>query len=369
MQNRGIFDSDGHVFEDPAAMNKFMPDPYRRWKDSHGVFKNGQWFPPLSHLHTPTGMHPPGGFGGGKFVGAELWGEFLDKTGIAASALYPTMGLNYGFMANVDYAIAVCKAYNNWLHETYLQRSPRFKGMALIPMQEPAAAVEELHRAVEQLGMCGAMLPSNGLKAPLGAKDYWPIYEAADRLGCAIGIHGGNHVNFGMDKVNVFAVVHAIGHPLGMMIGLGSMVFNAVFERYPNLRVAFLESGAAWLLFCLERFDGSYKTFTPLSHRGELLDLKGDKPSEYIIHLVKSGRVFLGCEGDELMVPQVLKMVGNGPFLYSSDFPHEVSAETCNGHISEVLDSNELSAEDKDALLFKNAERFYRVGARAAAAA
>jgi len=362
MKARMIFDADGHVFEDPAGMSKFMPEVYRRWKDSHGVFRNAQWFAPFSPLHTPTGMHPPGGFGAGKFVGPDGWAEFLDETGIAVSVLYPTVGLTYGFTPNVDYAIAVTRAYNDWLHEAYLRQSPRFKGMGLIPMQEPEAAAEELCRIVEELGMCGAMLPSNGLKAPLGSKEYWPVYKQADRLGCALAVHGGNHVGLGMDKVNVFAVIHAIGHPLGMMINLGSLVFNGIFDRFPNTRFAFLESGAAWLLFCLERFDGSYKNLLPLEHRGELVRFgEGETPSGYILKLIKSGRIFLGCEGDELMVPQAIKMLGNGPFIYSSDFPHEVSAATCNHHIAEVLESSALTQEDKDALLYRNAERFYRV--------
>jgi len=361
MKQRRVFDSDGHVFEDPAGMYKHMPPVYRAWKDSHGVFKNAQWFPGLGHLHTPTGQHPPGGFGGGRFIGETEWSAFLEATGIAGTALYPTMGLTYGLMAQVDYAIATCAAYNNWLHEAYVQRSPRFKGMALIPLQEPAAAVDELYRVVEKLGFAGAMLPTNGLKAPLGSKEYWSIFEAADKLGCALAVHGGSHINFGMDKINVFAVAHAIGHPLGMMINLGSLVFNRVFERYPRVRIAFLESGTAWLLLCLERFDGSYKNFQPLDHRGEILVLKDRKPSEYIVDLIKADRIYLGCEGDELMIVETMKLVGNRPFLYSSDFTHEVNADTCNEHIAEVYASNKLTQDDKDAILWRNAERFYRV--------
>ncbi len=43
------------------------------------------------------------------------------------------------------------------------------------------------------------MLPSNGLRHHLGSKQYWPIYEEAERLGCPLAVHGGNHQNFGMD--------------------------------------------------------------------------------------------------------------------------------------------------------------------------
>ena len=69
--------------------------------------------------------------------------------------LYPTQALAYGKIVSLDYAISVCKAYNDWLYETYVKFNPRFKGMALIPMQDPEEAAKELRRAVTELGMLG----------------------------------------------------------------------------------------------------------------------------------------------------------------------------------------------------------------------
>jgi predicted TIM-barrel fold metal-dependent hydrolase len=53
--------------------------------------------------------------------------------------------------------------------------------------------------------------------------------------------------------------------------------------------------------------------------------------------------------------------VGNGPFIYSSDFPHEVNNEFCKKEIREVMESGGLTAEDKEAILQRNAERFYKL--------
>lgn len=54
----------------------------------------------------------------------------------------------YGKIVSLDYAVAVTRAYNDWLHEIYLQFNSRFKGMAIIPMQDPDEAVKELRRAL-----------------------------------------------------------------------------------------------------------------------------------------------------------------------------------------------------------------------------
>ena len=95
----------------------------------------------------------------------------------------PPSGLAFGKIVSRDWAIDVARGYNDWLYHEYMKKSPRFKGIALIPLQEPQAAVEELRRAVKELGMCGAMLPSTGIQANLGDQRYWPIYEEAESIG------------------------------------------------------------------------------------------------------------------------------------------------------------------------------------------
>ncbi len=349
-----IIDGDGHIVEDLAAIMDRMPSPYRqkyRLKDP---------FPPLDHLHSAN-LHdlPPGSF---QKVGPDGWLEFLEDVGISSAVLYPTLGLSYGKVVSRDWAIDLARAYNDWLHETYVKRSPRFEGMALIPLQEPEEAVVELRRAVEKLGMCGAMLPSTGIQFHLGHKFYWSIYAEANRLGCCLGVHGGAHENMGLDDLNPYAPVHALGHPFGQMISLAGVVFNGIFDKYPHARIGFLEGGVAWLLSCLERFDRSYETHIQYDPRGEFLKLKkGERVSDYIIRHIKAGRIFIGCEGSEPDLAYAIKRVGNSPFIYSSDFPHEVNNEFCKKEIQEVLECEEITAEDKEAVLHRNAERFYKI--------
>ena len=87
----------------------------------------------------------------------------------------------------------------------------------------------------------------------------------------------------------------------------------------------------------------------------------GEKISDYIIRHVKARRIFIGCEGGEPLLATAVKMVGNQPFLYSTDFPHEVNAATCREELDELIKNDELSEEDKDAILQNNAVEFYRL--------
>ena len=88
--------------------------------------------------------------------------------------------------------------------------------------------------------MVGAMLPSTGLPNHLGAIEYWPVYEEAERLGCCLAVHGGAHSGIGLDYMNVYTPVHALGHPFGITISFAGILFNGIFDRYPGLRMAFL---------------------------------------------------------------------------------------------------------------------------------
>ncbi|MEA2641573.1 MAG: uncharacterized protein QOF51_2967 [Chloroflexota bacterium] len=351
-----IVDGDGHIQEDFPAILSYMASPYRELVQNPAAL-----FPPLDHLHTGRAVETPPSRDHRPRVGPEGWLAFLEDVGIEWTVLYPTSALAYGKIVSLDYAVAATRAYNDWLYETYLQFSPRFKGMALIPMQDPEEAVKELRRAVTELGMRGAMLPSNGLPQPLGAKPYWPVYAEAERLGCALSIHGGCHDNFGMDQLNMYVPVHALGHPWGLAINCASIVYNGIFDRFPGIRIAFLEGGIAWLLLCLERFHASHETHFQYMPEGQLGPREEVRPDRYIIEQIKAGRLFIGCETEELTMPFALKIVGNQPFLYSSDFPHEVTNQSCKHDIEELLESDDLTQDDKEAILARNAERFYRL--------
>ncbi|MSQ24319.1 MAG: amidohydrolase [Chloroflexi bacterium] len=355
-----IVDADGHISEGSWAeeIGKHMPKGNR---------SRGSFFPTLDHLHGGF-LRPEGGRAAGPKIGPDEWVQFLDDTGIDWTVIYPTSGLAMGRITSEDYAVTVCHAYNDWLHERFTGGNPRIRGMALIPVQDVPAAVEELHRAVTELGMCGAMLPSNGegLKAHLGSKIYWPIYEEAEKLGCSLAVHGGSHHHLGLDTFSIYYPVNALGHPFGIMVQAAGMISHGVFERFPKLRVGYLEGGSTWVPFMMDRLDRAY-------HEGHAqVDMdgaiayapnSGEKPSDYFKRLVHDGRLFVGFDVDDDGLANSVDRAGGEAFLYASDFPHEVrTAQMCRGEIDELLEREDLSEAAKEAVLGKNAVRFYGDG-------
>jgi predicted TIM-barrel fold metal-dependent hydrolase len=356
MQRRTIpiVDGDGHVFEDFDAMWEFMPaalQPQRR--------VNNWLFPQTDQLRVPNGQVPPAAFD--YTVDAAAWVRFIEDLGLSAGVLFPTRGLAVGRIVNLQWARAACHAYNSWLHDAYLTKDARLKGMGLVSLQDPAAAAAELRHIVNDLGMCGAMLPAAGYKGSLGDQEYWPLYRAADELGCTLAVHGGSYAGLGLDGMSFFAAAHSLGHPYGILNAFTSMTFCGVFDAFPNVRFGFLEAGVGWLMMALERFDGSYKAFTPWDDPdGRQLRLrKGESVSEHLMEALRGGRIFVGVEGEEPLLSYAVKHIGRQPFVFSSDFPHEVNTDICRHEIEEILEHPELDDEDKEAILHGNAERFY----------
>ncbi len=169
--------------------------------------------------------------------------------------------------------------------------------------------MKELRRAVTELKMQGAMMPTNGLPLPLGAKMYWPVYAEANRLGCCLSVHGGVHDRFGLDHMNMYVPVHALGHPWGLAVNCASILYNGVFDRFPRVRIAYLEGGVAWLLLLLERLHASHETHFKYIPAGEYGIREGEEPTDYIKNLITTGRFYLGIETEELTMPFAITTV------------------------------------------------------------
>jgi len=350
-----IIDADGHINDHACGdeIARYMPKGNQM----------ASLFPEFDHLHfryLKQNRRPTGN------PSADAWNRFLDETGIAWTVLYPTAGLSVGRIMAPDWAVIACRAYNTWLHESFLDKNSRLKGVALIPFQEIDAAILELRRAVKELGMLGGMLPSNGeaIQGHLGNKIYWPLYQEAEKLGCALAVHVGCLSRVGMDAFNTYYPAHALGHPFTLMIQASAMLAHGVFDHFPKLRVAFLEGGATWIPFMTDRLDRSYHDgHVQLDVNGNLLGgpKQGEKASDYFKAQLREGRIFVGFDCDDDGLNIAVAKGGRQSFLFGSDFPHEVfDAAKCRHEIDELLARDDITQEDKEAVLGGNALRFYR---------
>jgi predicted TIM-barrel fold metal-dependent hydrolase len=320
-------------------------------------------FPSLDGFHGPR-LRPDGDGNGRPYVTAsshrigsgEDYLAFIERAELEQAVMFTSEGLSVGFIQSADYAARICRAYNDYVADRYQRLDPRMRPMALIPFQDPAAAAQELRRSVKDLGLIGAMVPSTGLSLHLGHEHYWPIYAAAADLDCPLGVHGGSAKGIGMDSFTAFGAVGGLHHSIPLMIGMVSLLGHGVLDRYPSLRVGFFEGGCGWLVCLLDRIE-----------RAE--EITGRTGLGALHPCLESGRILIGCEGNDGSLPHLVQRTGVQPFAWASDYPHEVDLEAARHMIDETVGHPELSSEEKAAVLGGNARRFFKLPTGSSSAA
>lgn len=341
---QGIIDADGHVIERDAQMKEYLDEPYH----SNPDLLNASFFPALDGWNRAARRIADGKGKGMPAPDAQTWLAFLDAANVEATVLYPTNGLAFGLVRDKEWATILARGYNNFLYQEFLKVFPkRLKGMALIPLQDIAEAVKELRRAVTELGAVGAVLPAVGLRRPFGESYYDPLYAEAQRLRCVLAVHGAPAQGLGFDFFERLVEARVLSHPVAQMIQLTSIVLGGVLERFPTLRLAFMEAGAGWVPFMLERLDRECK------NRGAGLK---SLPSEQL----RSDRIFFHCELDEAGLPVAVDALGPERFICASDFPHEPAQEFIDA-VEAFWKRSDLSGATKAKILADNPRRLYRL--------
>ena len=339
-----IIDADGHVMEKDSELHDFI-------EGRHGDqprFETYSFFPSLDGWHRGSSVP-----GKDAEVPARRWLEFLDELGVEVTVLYPTAGLAHGLIQSPDWACAVARAYNSWVAERYCRQSTRLKAVALLPAQDPVEAASELRRAKAQLGLVAGLLPAvTVLHKGYGHPDFDPIYREAEALDISLAVHGAPSRGMGFDFFDKFIQVHTLEHPFAILIQFTNMLFEGVFERFPKLRVAFLEAGSGWLPYMMDRMDEEFEK--PYRFQAPLLK---KKPSEY----VRSGQIWATCEVEEKALPQVLRQFNPRCLMWPSDYPHERLPDMFKHDIPQFLAREDLTDQEKRRILYENPRDFYRL--------
>jgi predicted TIM-barrel fold metal-dependent hydrolase len=264
----------------------------------------------------------------------------LDVEGIAAAVVYPTMSLFYGpvdeiqALRNVDFVLDCQRAYNDWVAEFCAAHPRRLFGVAAVPLQDVAKAAAEARRAVK-LGLRGVFIrPSPYVdELPLSHPVYDPFWATCQDLDVPVGLHPGVHVDtpgacrkLGLVHVDANTTItnqmvdplhggsafgQAIGNTVDMIVSMGRLLMGGVCERFPHLRLLFLEAGGGWVPTQLERMDEQVKAF-PLERRWLRL-----LPSEYF-----KRQCWISFEPGEWNLAASAGVLGADRILWASDYPH-----------------------------------------------
>src|ERR1700720_3037673 len=239
----------------------------------------------------------------------------MDLDGIDAAFLYPSLGLFSGAIHDAPLAAATCRAYNRWLADYCKPYPDRLFGVAMLPMQSIDLAIAEMRFARKELGFRGGFLrpnPYNGRM--LHHPDYAPFWEEVQELDFSIGLHEGSTGGMpqvGVDRFETRGARHIISHTMEMMLAAMSVIWGGVCDRYPRLRIAFLESGGGWIAPWLDRMD---RHFDDQGFNDSGLSMR---PSELFRR-----NCWISFEPVEGSLSVLADYIGPRKILWATDYPH-----------------------------------------------
>lgn len=277
----------------------------------------------------------------------------MDREGVDAALLLPTYGLYATWADHVDSALsaAMCRAYNDWLHDYCGTDRQRLKAVALLPVQEPEAAARELRRAVQEKGfLAGFMRPNPIVGRRLHDPAYDPLYGEAASLGVPLVLcdMGGSVLHqLGTDRFEGFFSREAVLDPYEMMLAYISFMGHNVLERFPGLNIGYLGAGVGWLPYWLDRVD---------EHWGGFFGV--DAPSTQAPSLLFKAQGFAAADPWEKTLPEILEECGGHTIVWGSHYPQPEVATLFPKEVDIVVDDVLLTESQKKAILWDNAARF-----------
>jgi predicted TIM-barrel fold metal-dependent hydrolase len=388
-------DSDGHVLEHPDGMLEYAPAGFRdriwhietdadgrQWcvYDDQRISANGLALAGTAGLSLEereraqrgelryTEVRPAAYDAHARLVD-------MDTDHIDLSVVYPTMLLGIAGLTDVEFAAAQCRAYNDWLADHVADGDGRLFGVAIVPQQDLELATAEIRRVADVPGIVGVMLRPNPTEdwRPFSDEVYDPLWSAASDAGLPVGLHPflmadlpGACLGLRLNHLRVSAMpvpegatstidnvyfTQAISNPFDMMSSMAFLLAGGVCERFPDLKIVFLEANGGWIVPWLERLDHHYEIF-----RWDVPNLRAE-PSAYFRR-----QCWISFDPDEsaLAFTANSPLVGSDRIVWASDYPHpDAKFPGVTDELAEAMDG--LTAEQQAHIAGENCRALYGI--------
>ena len=249
-----------------------------------------------------------------------------------------TVPVMFSYWSKPDDALDISKLLNDHIAGILVDHSNRFAGLGTLPMQEPDLSIKELERCVNVLGLSGVQIGTNINGINLSNDSLFPVFEAAADLGAAMFIHPWDMM--GKGQIDKYWLPWLVGMPAETSRAICSMIFGGVFERLPNLRIAFAHGGGAFPATA-GRVQHGFDVRPDLC----AVDNKVD-PLDYL------GKFWVDSLVHDLdALDFLIKKIGDDKIALGTDYPFPLG-ELEPG---KLIESSRLANTVKEKLLFKNA--------------
>lgn len=196
---------------------------------------------------------------------------------------------------------------NDHLADIVHRYPKRFVGLGTIPLQHPELAIKELERCMK-IGLKGVQIGSHVNELNLNAPELFPFFQAAQEMNAAIFVHPWDMM--AKEKMTEYWLPWLVGMPAESSLAICSMIFGGVFERLPNLKVAFAHGGGSFPS-TIGRIEHGFNV------RPDLVAVHNEvNPREYL------NRIYLDTlVHDPLKLDYLLNLMGPNQLALGTDYP------------------------------------------------
>jgi uncharacterized protein len=318
-----LIDCDLHPFiEDLGFVYRRMPAGARRQLEGSGVFSQGRAgdrlpFPGGSGWRDDAAT--PGG-GMAATDPAYVLKHHLEPGEIDAALLISVQATTVNAWTDRALASAFTRAFNEALLERWCAADSRYRLAAAVSPLDPDRSAREIRRYAKVDGVAAINIPA--INILLGNLHFNPILKAAAECDLALVVHptgaegaqqsAPSFAGIPNSYPEWKAVFSQVAHS-----NLASLIFEGAFERFPGLKVVFVEFGFSWLGPALWRMDQNWRDLrssVPWVRRA---------PSEYVAESVRFTTQPLDDVGKREHFRAILEMAhAERTLMFSSDYPH-----------------------------------------------
>jgi uncharacterized protein len=371
-----LIDADGHLEESAATFSDKYLDPAYRDQRPKVVSIEGMIYWSVEEQLFPRRLGPgchnlgtPASFNGEPSPHAKKKVDtipsmelsdikerlrLMDEEEITVQVIYPTLFLAYPLTTNAGLMNALCSSYNRFLGDR-LGKHERIKWAAVVNLDDVSNAAKEIRQA-KNLGACAIMVLGTAGNQMLDHPSLLPFYQAVAEEEIALAVHVGwacpslsnmfTHIY--PSSVNAFL--------LPVLMGYSAILSGGILDLFPKLRVAFLEAGCQWIHFMTERLEHRFK------HSGGYLSsiLPETKPKAKFspMEYIRQGNLYFSTEAEDLLLPQVIELVGETQMVFGTDMPHGDRERFAGRELAKRKDIKESA---KAAMLETNPQRLYGI--------
>jgi aminocarboxymuconate-semialdehyde decarboxylase len=237
-------------------------------------------------------------------------------------------------------SVALAREINDAFARVVRDKKGRFVSLATLPLNDSAASVIELERAMKELGMPGAMVFSNVNHVALADDVYAPLWKKADDLGAVIYIHPTDPQ--GVEAMLDYWLMPLVGFLMDTTLAAAKLVFAGVVERHPRIKWVLTHMGGA-TPYLAERYDRGYRAFAECRRN------ISKPPSEYLKDFYYDTVNF-----NPDAVKFAISFAGVDHILAGSDYPHQIGSIPL---MLETIEKLDLDVASRKKILGGNAAR------------